>query len=190
MSGAASLDAAQRHRKQTLALSLMSPLQVNSGTAILRRHWPTFQRGRDAEARQQDPERVFAGKPEALQIALGFGLVFSLASLLRSIKKVKGSVYLLKLTLYLLALLDVLGQIKLLNELLLSGEQILNDCRHLTSVTALRPIAGCLLFFTLIRCFFRPTWRGSRLLGDHFDGPECTRNRGRCQRSSRAASKP
>ncbi|WP_439406385.1 hypothetical protein ACNJX9_33905 [Bradyrhizobium sp. DASA03076] len=59
-----------------------------------------------------------------IQIAQGFGLAFSLASLLRSIKKVKRSVYLLKLTLNLLALLNVLGQIKLLNELLLSGEQI------------------------------------------------------------------
>ncbi|WP_157083367.1 hypothetical protein [Bradyrhizobium manausense] len=66
MSGALSLDAALRHSNQTLALSLMSLLQVNSGTAILRRHWLTFQRGRDAEARQQDPEQFIVGKPAAL----------------------------------------------------------------------------------------------------------------------------
>ncbi|UVO30524.1 hypothetical protein [Bradyrhizobium arachidis] len=86
-----------------------------------------------------------------IQIALGFGLVFSTERLLGSIKKVKRSVYLLKLTLDVPALLNVLGQIKLLNELLLSGEQILNDCRHLISVTVLRPIAGCCLLFTLIQ---------------------------------------
>ncbi|KRQ16871.1 hypothetical protein AOQ71_04385 [Bradyrhizobium manausense] len=88
---------------------------------------------------------MLENQPLYIQIAQGFSLAFSLASLLRSIKKVERSVYLLKLTLNLLALLNVLGQIKLLNELLLSGEQILNDCRHLTSVTALRPIAGCCL---------------------------------------------
>ncbi|MGL3104381.1 hypothetical protein [Bradyrhizobium sp. BR 1432] len=82
------------------------------------------------------------------QISLGFGLAASLAHLIRPIKKIQGGSYLLELLLDPFALPNILGRIKLLDKLLLSGKQIFNDRAHPTSVDQLA-IHRAMLFSSL-----------------------------------------